>query len=149
MGLDEFVSDPSRYPTEENAVVNLLESHLSEEYPKIRTSSEGRGSQDIDLLAKCDDHLLRVEVKADYPEHRQGKAYTALGQILYRMDLEDVTQEERRPAIAFPREVDDQEPYKDLLDTQFSSGVFKRVSVWIILVDENGYDMYAPGELGE
>lgn len=151
MGIDDFVPDPewkiSGYPTDEDAVVHLLEDHLSERYEAIYTSSD-RVSQDIDLLAECDDHVLGVEAKADYPKHRQGKAYTALGQILYRMDFEDVTRDDRRGAIAFPRKIDGQEPFKDLLDTRFSAGILGRTSIWSILVDEDGYDMYAPGELG-
>ena len=148
MGLNDLIPDPDGYPTKEDAVVRYLVSHLSEEYDQISRASSGPQTQNIDLLAECDDHLLGVEVKADNPGHRQGQAYQAIGQILYRMDLEDVEREDQRPAVAFPREIDSSEPFKTLLNEKFSAGILERNSIWTILVDEQGYDEYPPGTLG-
>jgi hypothetical protein len=145
MGLDDFTSDdnPDPYYEDESTVVRELRNHLEQDGFEVRTQTTG-----IDVIAESDNRLLAIEMKRHYEADPGQKVYTCLGQIVYRMDKEDIESDSVDGAIGFPRDVDGTEIYREHIEEEVSRGILEMLSLCVVLVDPEGYEIIEPGEIG-
>lgn len=145
MGFDRFTSDDNSDPyyESESTVVRELRNHLEQDGFEVRTQRTG-----IDVIAESEERLLGIEMKGHYEDDPGQKVYTALGQILYRMDEEDVTSDSINGAIGFPRDVAGTEVYREHIEENVSRDILEMLSICTVLVDTEGYEIIEPGEIG-
>lgn len=151
MGLGDFTSggdsttdsSSEAYYERERLVVGELRSYLENDGYEVKTQNTG-----IDVIAESEERLLGIEMKRHYEDDPGQQVYTALGQIIYRMDEEDVTDDSVNGAIGFPRDVDGVEVYREHIEENVSRDILKMLSICTVLVDTEGYEIIEPGEIG-
>lgn len=151
MGLNDFISSgdsttdgsSEAYYERESSVVRQLRNQLKKDGYEVTTQNTG-----IDVIAESDDRLLGIEMKRHYEDDPGQKVYTALGQIIYRMDGEDITNDSVNGAIGFPRDVDGTEVYREHVEENVSQDILEMLSICTVLVDTEGYEIIEPGEIG-
>lgn len=146
MGLDKFVSDDNNevYYKKESLVVRELRKHLENDGFNIQTQNTG-----IDVIAKSEHRTLGIEVKRHYEADPGQKVYTALGQIIYRMDMDDIESDSINGAIGFPRDINGDEIYRQHIEQNLSREILELLSVCVVLVDRDGYEIIEPGDIGK
>jgi hypothetical protein len=142
MGLDDFKSKSGPYYEYENRVEYELKEHLREDGFDINSTDRP------DIIAKKDGERLVIEVKRHYEEDRRQQVYTVIGQIIYRMNPENLEQASPRFIIALPRDIDGAEIYRKDIQKNVPRDILEMLSISTILVDTEGYEVIEPGDIG-
>jgi hypothetical protein len=146
MALDEFKPDDREsddYYENEATVVRQLAKHFMEDGYEVKTQNTG-----IDIIAELDNRTLGIEMKCHYEADPGQKVYTALGQIIYRMNKEDIENPSTNGAIGFPRDVDGTDLYRKHIQEEVSRNILEMLSICTVLVDTEGYEIIEPGAIG-
>lgn len=152
MGLDDFankssgpdVKDQNEYP-DEDGVVSILYHHLNKKHDNVRVYE--RTSPDI--IATSGDEKYKIEVKGDNHSPKD-RVYTGLGQVVYEMDYDDISNQDIHWAIAFPAEMGRRTEYRERVNTNISSQILELLDISVIIVSEDrNIKWYSPGEIGD
>jgi Holliday junction resolvase len=152
MGLDDFannssgpdVEDQDEYP-DEDGVVSILYHHLDEKYDNVKTYE--RTSPDI--IATSGSKKYKIEVKGDNDSPKD-RVYTGLGQVVYEMAYDDISNENIHWAIAFPAKMGRRTEYRERVSNNISSQILELLDISVIIVSEDGdIEWNDPGEIGD
>lgn len=125
MGLNDYASNENENPyyEYENLVVSELYNHLSEDGFNVETYNTG-----VDVIAESDNRTLAIEMKCHYEDDPGQKVYTALGQIIYRMDKEDINSDSVTAAVGFPRDIEGTEVYREHIEENVSRDILEALT---------------------
>lgn len=154
MGLADFVpedaeldSDKEEYP-DEAVVEELIVDHFEELDFKNVYGDNDHGLDIPDVIAVDDDVTWGVEVKGDAKSNKQ-RIYSALGQVVYQMDPDDIETDELKWGIAFPDSIDSREQYRKRINQNVSREILEMLSIHVLFVQEDGeVEVNPPGKIG-